>query len=63
MTRLTSRMVKVAFFMVVVLPAVISGCTNNVWSSAALTAVDTGVATLSSALATAIAERFFPTVQ
>ncbi len=56
-------MVKVAFFMVVVLPAVISGCTNNVWSSAALTAVDTGVATLSSALATAIAERFFPTVQ
>jgi hypothetical protein len=63
MTRLTSKLVKVAFFMVVVLPALVSGCTNNVWAGAAVTAVDTTVATLANAFGTAIVNRLFPAVQ
>jgi hypothetical protein len=60
MTRLTSKLVKVAFVGVVVLPALVSGCVNNVWASGASTAVDTGIATFIAVIVDAIANRLIP---
>lgn len=63
MARLSSGMMKVAFFVVVALPVLVGGCVDNVWASAATTAVDTGVVAIVGTIAQAIADRIVPVTQ